>query len=313
MVIVDNIMFKSIGLTSLLYCLYACNPSTDTQKNPVGKPSIITDSASLTFIVHPYDNPSRLIARFSPLTSYLEEQLQKPVELVIARSYVDQIQRISNGQADLAYMGPTPYLRAQDHYLKQSGDKLIPIAAEVKQGVASYHSVIVVREDAPIADLNGLINKTLAFGAPHSFSSHYVPRIMIGNAGINFSHLKDFAFLGRHERVALSVLHGDFDAGGLNQQVAKQYQQRNPGLKIIATSPPLPPHLIIARPGFPEGTIHSLSHALLTPPADSKSYTPAMRALGEGTVFSSPDMTRFERARRVIAAVESNPTILPQW
>ena len=296
----------------LILCLtlFACS---ETEQNKLDNIESTEKQHSLTLIVHPYDNPSRLVARFSPLTHYLGKQLNQPVELVIARSYVDQIQRITSGQADLAYMGPTPFLRAQDHYLHQADSKLIPLAAEVQQGAASYRSVIVVREDSTIMNLVGLKNRTFAFGAPHSFSSHYVPRVMIGNSGIAFNDLRDYAFLGRHERVALAVLHGDFDAGGINEAVATQYREREPGLRIIATSPPLPPHLIVARPDLPDHYIDVLRRALIHPPAGSTDFIDAMQALGDSILFMDPEMSRFERARRVIEAVESNPAELAQW
>ncbi|MCG7920453.1 MAG: phosphate/phosphite/phosphonate ABC transporter substrate-binding protein [Candidatus Thiodiazotropha lotti] len=304
-------VLRRLILLVLTLLLLACQKHTAQSPDP-SKPQQPPRPA-LSLIIHPYDNPSRLLAKFSPLASYLGEQLNLPVELVIARSYIDQIQRISSGQADLAYMGPTPFLRAQDHYLKHSQNKLIPLAAEVKQGRASYHSVIVVREDAPIAELADLSNRTLAFGAPHSFSSHYVPRVMLGNAGLSIEDLRDYAFLGRHERVALSVLHGDFDAGGINEDVARQYNERSPGLRVLSTSPPLPPHLIVARPGLEQKHVIALRSALISPTEDPAGFAQAMQALGGATRFTKPEMSRFQRARRVIATVESTPAELPQW
>lgn len=295
----------------LLVVLSACQQgsSIKTEKVEANKNS----QHSLNFIVHPYDNPSRLVARFTPLCDYLGLILGQPVNLVIARSYVDRIQRISKGQADIAYMGPTPFLRAQDHYLVDSQEKLIPIAAEEKDGKASYRSVIIVRDDSDIQTVKDLVNRTLALGAPHSFSSHYVPRVLIGNAGLAFKDLRDFAFLGRHERVALAVLHGDFDAGGLNREVALLYQNASPGLRILSTSPPLPPHLIIARSGMEKKVLQQLSSALLEPDNEDESFRLAVQSLGAGTRFTNADMKFFERARRIIATVESIPSELLTW
>ena len=279
----------------------------------IKKESISNGDSSLTLIVHPYDNPSRLVERFTPLCQYLGSKLGQPVELVIARSYVDQIQRISKGQADIAYMGPTPFLRAQDHYLADKKNKLIPIAAEVKGGEASYHRVIVVRNTSDITKVDDLNGRTLALGAPHSFSSHYVPRVIIGNAGLAFKDLRDFAFLGRHERVALAVLHGDFDAGGLNREVAQRYKDRSPGLRILSTSPPLAPHLIVARPELPLKQLNLLKTALLNSDEQGDKYQSAIENLGSGTRFTKARMKPFELARRIIAAVESTPAALVSW
>lgn len=307
----NDIINWVIRVTLLLWVVTGCQQ--DSSITAEKTESSQTSQDSLTFIVHPYDNPSRLVERFTPLCDYLGQMLDQPVNLVIARSYVDQIQRISKGQADFAYMGPTPFLRAQDHYLIDSPKKLIPLAAEEKEGKASYQSVIIVRKHSDITTVEGLANRTLALGAPHSFSSHYVPRILIGNAGLAFKDLRDFAFLGRHERVALAVLHGDFDAGGLNREVALLYQNRSPGLHILSTSPPLPPHLIVARPELPEKLVQQITSALLKPEHHNETYLIAVKNLGVGTRFTEVSMKAFERARRIIASVESTPSVLTSW
>ncbi|NIA02714.1 MAG: phosphate/phosphite/phosphonate ABC transporter substrate-binding protein [Planctomycetia bacterium] len=287
----------------------ACSQESATQVE-TNDDNRLSTLPSLTFLVHPYDNPSRLVARFSPLCDYLSKVSGQPVKLVIARSYVDQVQRITKGQVDLAYMGPTPFLRAQDHYLADNVKKIVPFAAEVKGGNASYQSVIVVRDNSDIKDIKDIEDHTFAFGAPHSFSSHYVPRVMLGNNGLAFKNLRDYAYLGRHERVALAVLHGDFDAGGLNRDVAKRYQNRTPGLRVISASAPLPPHLIVARPDFSLIILEQLTLALVEPDTNDSDYNLAMTSLGQGTRFTAPDMQSFDYARRIIKAVESYPAKL---
>ena len=68
-------------------------------------------SAPAVFVVHPYDIPSRLYARFRPLTRYLGDVIGRPLRLRIAHSYDEQIETIATGRADYAYLGPTPYVR----------------------------------------------------------------------------------------------------------------------------------------------------------------------------------------------------------
>lgn len=47
--------------------------------------------ARADFCRHPYDTPSRLYARFRPLTLYLGGVLERPINLLIASSYDEQI------------------------------------------------------------------------------------------------------------------------------------------------------------------------------------------------------------------------------
>jgi phosphonate transport system substrate-binding protein len=99
----------------------------------------------LAFVVHPFDTPSRLYQRFRPLCDYLQEVVGRPVALRIASTYEEQIQHIAEGKTDLTYIGPTPYVRAHDHYAP-----VRLLAAEAENGRAFYRSVIVVRHDSAI-------------------------------------------------------------------------------------------------------------------------------------------------------------------
>ncbi len=288
-------LFRLTALLYLALSLAGCEQPTDTTLQPLEDKA--GTQPGLSLIVHPYDNPSRLVERFQPLCEHLSGALGIPVRLEIARSYVDQMRRITRGQADLTYIGPTPFLRAQTSYLGEHDPKLIALAAEEVGGETAYRSVIVTRADSSIQEPADLAGKLMAFGAPHSYSSHYVPRVMLLKAGVDLGTLKDYAFLDRHERVALAVLHGDFDAGGLRYGIAAQYLDRSPGLRIIATSPPLPPHLIVARAGLDEGIRARVQHALFTFTQRSNDGTREVH-------YRAPDPGSDEQVRQVVAIVE---------
>ena len=287
------------GLTVLLVIamgLAGCDPPAPPLAQEQGHDPN-PERPGLLLIVHPYDNPSRLVTRFQPLCDHLASALGMPVRLEIARSYLDQMRRITRGQADLTYIGPTPFMRAQNSYLGDSDAKLIALAAEEVGGEAAYRSVIVSRADSPIHELADIAGKLMAFGAPHSYSSHYVPRVMLLQAGIDLGKLKDYAYLNRHERVALAVLHGDFDAGGLRYGLAIQYLDRQPGLRIVATSPPLPPHLIVARPDLDENIRERVRQALL---AFTQTSSDGIRQVR----YRTPDSASNDQVRRVVDIVE---------
>jgi len=283
------------GLLLLALLLYGCEADGPA---PVATPQQPPPKAALVLLVHPFDTPSRLLERFNPITTHLSKALGKPVKLEIARTYIDQIRRVAEGRADLAYMGPTPLLRAQKFYLRNATQKLIPLAEELIEGQAIYRSVIVTRKDGPVQRIEDLEGRLMAFGAHHSYSSHYVPRILLLQHGIDLYRLQDYAFLGRHERVALAVLHGDFDAGGLRLDVARQYLEREPGLRILATSPPLPPHLIVASPRLAPATRQAVQQSLLSyRPPDGNSNSRRI-------VFARPDHVLAEQVEKVVEIVE---------
>ncbi len=250
-------------------------------------------SRALVFVVHPYDTPSRLYARFRPLTLYLAGTLGRPMRLVIANSYDEQIAMITDGRADYAYLGPTPYIRARER-----GAVRI-LAGETEGGQAFYQSALVVRNDSPIQKITDLAGRRIALGAEISLSSALAPKQMLAQAGLKREDLAAIVHLDRHERVALAVLHGDFDAGGLRLDIARTYLPR--GLRILATSPPLPPHVIVASPRVAQADAARVRDALLYP------YTgglEASRALGPEIGFAPVEDAHYHPIRRMARTLE---------
>mgnify|MGYP002737331503 CR=1 FL=1 len=246
------------------------------------------------FVIHPYDTPSRLYARFRPLTLYLGGVLGRPLRLVIASSYDEQIEMIASGRADYAYLGPTPYVRARRRGVVQI------LAGEAESGQAFYQSALVVRTDSPLRRVADLAGKRIALGDAISMSSALAPKQILAQAGLRRADLAEVAHLDRHERVALAVLHGDYDAGGLRLDIAKTYLPR--GLRILATSQPLPPHAVVASPQISKPECEHVRLALLYPDEDGAR---AMRSLGEKTSFVAVEDSHYQAVRRMQDALES--------
>jgi phosphonate transport system substrate-binding protein len=246
------------------------------------------------FSVHPFDTPSRLFARFRPLADYLQEVAGVSIDLQIASTYEQQIADVAQARVHLSYIGPTPFLRAR---ARSSGLRLL--AAEAIDGVAAYRAAIVVRADSQVQSLEQLRGRSMAFGNAISFSSFVVPRYMLANAGVTLRDLGYFRHLNRHEQVALAVLHRDFDAGGLRLEMANEYLAR--GLRLLAQSEPLPPHVIVATAAVAPALDAALTTALLAPATDSARR--ALAALGRGVSFLPARDSMFDYAQQVLKAL----------
>jgi phosphonate transport system substrate-binding protein len=152
-------------------------------------------------------------------------------------------------------MGPASYVKTFHTY----GEKTLLARLEVN-GKPFYRGMIVIRQDSPIKSLDGLKGKTFAFGDPNSTMSHLVPTYMLLEESISVNSLKSSAFLGSHNNVALGVLGGYYDAGGVKEGVYFKYKDR--GLKLLAQSPPVSEHLFVARKDLPQETIETLRQAM---------------------------------------------------
>jgi phosphonate transport system substrate-binding protein len=211
---------------------------------------------SLTLWIHPYLPATELTKRFSPLASHLEASLGLPVEIRVQKSYQAHLDFVGRDLADFAYVGPASYIQITEQYGRK------PLLAKLEvSGMPFFHGMIVVRQDSPIQELADLKAKSFAFGDPNSTMSYFAPRSLLAAAGVPLESLARHDYLGSHHDVALAVLGGYFDAGAVKQEVFYAYEKR--GLKIVAQSPPIPPHLFLTRADLPPSLVAGLRAALL--------------------------------------------------
>jgi phosphonate transport system substrate-binding protein len=126
--------------------------------------------------------------------------------------------------------------------------------------------VIVTRKESGIGSLDEIRGRSFAFGDGNSTSSHIVPRAMLQERGISLDALSMYDYLGHHDDVARAVLSGEYDAGAVMESVA--LQNREQGLVVLATSPPVPEFNLCASPVLPEREREILSRGLTDLRAD---------------------------------------------
>jgi phosphonate transport system substrate-binding protein len=210
---------------------------------------------SLILWIHPYLPATELIKKFTPLADYLSEKCDKTIQINVSKSYKSHIERVGEERMDLAYLGPASFVKVLNTY----GEKILLARLEVN-GSPIFHGMIVTREGSHIKSLSNLKDKNFAFGDPNSTMSHLVPRFMLLEAGVSVADFKKVNFLGSHNNVALGVLGGYYDAGGLKEGVYYKYKER--GLKLLAKSPPISEHIFVARKDIPQSTIDILRQAM---------------------------------------------------
>jgi phosphonate transport system substrate-binding protein len=248
----------------------------------------------LVFSTHPFANPAAIHKTFQPLIEYLSRETGVAIRIKIAPSYTAHVTAVGLGKADLAFVGPAPYVRIKDKF---GGVELL--ARLQMTDDISDKVVVVCRASAPFAALADLRGKTFAFGDPQSYGSHYLPRWLLRNSGVPVSALAAYDYVKSHDNVILSVLHGDFDAGGVRLDVYRKYADRP--LRVLAGPFLTPPHAIVCRSSLSQALQDKLRQSLL--------------ALRDRTVLAriDPAMQSFEKvtdsdfnqARQVINVIEA--------
>jgi phosphate/phosphite/phosphonate ABC transporter binding protein len=227
-----------------------------------------TASDILKMGVIPLESPAEMYRRFTPLTEYLSRSLGKPVRLSISTDFEQTLKDLEEGITDLAFLTPTTYIDARKRF-----DAVLLVKA-LRRGVPYTHAVIAARRGSGIARVEHIAGKRFAFGDQMSTSSYLIPLQMLAEAGIKLGDLKDYGLLGHHDDVARAVIAGDYDAGGLRESTAKNFEDR--GLEVIKTSVEIPEFNICASKNMDKATMGQIKKSLLALNSKDKEHARAV-------------------------------------
>lgn len=235
------------------------------------------------------DVPAQMFRRLGPLTKYLSEQLNVPVTLKLSPDMGSAIKDASNGTVDFAYLTPVAYLKA-----KAQGDVKL-VAKMVTNGKASFQLVIAVKENSPIKTVQDLEGKRFAFGDKAAI----LQRAVVVGAGMPVEKLGSYAFIGHYDNIARGVMNGDFDAGILKDTTASAWDGK--GLRVIYSSPPLPPYNIVAAKTVDDKIVVAAREALLKLDFRNLAHQPIIAALDpEYDGFTRASDEEYEVVRKLI-------------
>ena len=220
---------------------------------------------TIRFAPLPMENRETVVKQYRPMVLYLEKSLNVTIEFVFADNYADILNNFIAGQIDLAYLGPLPYveLRAKDSHAEPL------VHFNEASGQPMYTCAIVTLADSPLP-LQGLKNKKIALTQPLSTCGYLSVNGLLREQGGSLEDNR-YAYLDKHDAVALAVVRGEFDAGGLKTAIGKKYGHM--GLKILAETAPMPSFGLVGNQAtMSTTTMQALREALtkLNPAAGDK-------------------------------------------
>lgn len=185
----------------VLSLFLSCNPPEN--EDPVLRVGAIPDQ-----------EVSELNRRFEEFTSYLETELDVPVEYEATQDYRAVVEAFERGDIDLAWFGALTGVEARN---RVDGARAIA-QREMDQ---SFQSVFIAHTDSGVETISDLKGKSFTFGSEQSTSGHLSPRKYLLDNGIHPE--QDFEnepnYSGSHDRTWKLVQAGTYDAGALNEAV----------------------------------------------------------------------------------------------
>jgi phosphonate transport system substrate-binding protein len=202
---------------------------------------------SFTFAPLPMEDRQSIYSDFYPMIKYLEKKLGVTIEFVYYDSYDDIIKNFKENKIDLAYLGPLPYVA-----LKNTSSQATPIVTfKNEQGESSYTCSLVT-------SIHTKEKKKVALTQALSTCGYLSVNALLDKKLENY----EYRYLGRHDLVALSILQGKFDLGGVKTSIANQFYHL--GLEEVYRTKPFPTFALVANASqISQEMIQNIQNALI--------------------------------------------------
>ena len=227
--------------------------------------------ATLRFSAIPDDNETLLRERYVPVAAHLSEQLGVRVEYVPVSDYPAVVELFRNGDIQLAWFGGLSGVQARH---------VVAGARAIAQGARdpAFYSYFVAHRDTGLQRGDefplGLAGRRFTFGSRDSTSGRLMPEHFIreftGRSPREFfGQLPRFA--GSHDRTALAVQSGAFEAGALSHVTYDRMVAEgkiDPDVcRVVWRTPPYPDYNFTVHPMvvrmFGESFVDELQRVLL--------------------------------------------------
>ena len=212
---------------------------------------VLAQQPTLRLAFIPQENPEKLLGDIDTITAWLSDATGMPVEGFVTIDHAAAVEALRNGDADISFMGALPFVLAEAEVGAE------PLLSEVYRGAPSYTGRVFVRRDSGIETLADLRGRDIAFADPISESGYLYPLAEFERAGLidGPGGARDFFgrvfFAGGYQQAMQAMAEGLVDAAGASQYADLLLTpEQQAQVTWIAESPPIPSHVVIARPGL---------------------------------------------------------------
>ena len=192
---------------------------------------------ALRFAPLSIQNKSEMVKEFIPFFAYIQKKLGvKKTQFIYEKDYAKLIEKFKNNRIDMTLLGPLPYLKLQQEY-----PHIQPIVVfKNAHGKAYYRCVLVHFAKDTVAFDRSL---KVALTQPLSTCGYYATRLLLKEHYAIDLNDTSFSYNFSHHEALFRVLEGHFDAAGVKDSVAHDFETL--GIEILAKSKPFPEFALV--------------------------------------------------------------------
>jgi phosphonate transport system substrate-binding protein len=192
---------------------------------------------TIVFAPLPMESRETVLKQFMPLAFYLKQTLGHEVQFDYSDNYAQILDKFRQGKVDLAYLGPLPYVS-----LRSIDEHAVPLVHfNEASGKPLYTCSIVALADADFT-LANIAKRKVALTQPLSTCGFLSTNGLLRKQGSSLAG-NLYRYLSKHDEVAMAVVRGEFDIGGLKTAIAEKYGHL--GLVVLARTSALPSFALI--------------------------------------------------------------------
>ena len=248
-------------------------------------------------------SPKGTIESYSPLLDYLGKKLNRPVELVQRRTYLEVNDLVEHGEVDIAFVCSGPYVQGHDSF----GMELL--AAPQVNGKTTYNSLLIVPSNSKAQSMADLRGKVFAFTDPISLTGRLYPAYLVQQLGFTpETFFSRTFFTYSHDEAIRAVASGLADSAAVDSMVYEYTLTSDPSLaekvKVIQRSPDfgIPPVVVspLIRP-----QVRAELQTLLLDMASDPEAKAALSSIGVERFVTIED-SAYESVRSLVNAAPSS-------
>lgn len=246
-------------------------------------------------------SPQSTVESYQPLLDYMSQALQRPIELVQRRTYMEINDLLKAQEVDIAFICTSAYVLGHDDF-----DMRLLVAPQVN-GTTTYHSFLIVPYDSLAQSIADLQHHVFAFTDPISNTGRVYPTYLVQQLGYTPENFfKRTFFTYSHDEAIYAVANGLADGAAVDSLVYEYALQHNPTLaqklRVIHQSPPfgIPP--VVIHPNLRPQTTALLKEILLN--MDDTPEGQALLATLGIEKFVIIDDSSYESARNLMRQVQ---------
>lgn len=250
-------------------------------------------------------SPQESLPYYQDLLSFIGSRIGRSVHVERRKSYKEVNILLGTGSIDLAFICSGPYVTGKDTF------GFHPLATPVVMSKDTYRSYLIVRRDSPIARLDQLRGKTVAYTDPDSNTGCLLPKYLLLQHGETDARFfgKTF-FTHSHDNSILAVTRTLADGAFVHEQIWEYLHREKPeytqATRVIYRSEPFGNPPVVASPKLPKPMADRIQEVLLSMHTDPD----GRRILDHLMVarFVPINESLYDPVRRMVSALNKEAT-----